>query len=86
MKLLTHNLLTSKCLKGVVTGYPLGLVVSGILFFNFVLGLLFMTLLIFLFQVKEIKVQESEFNKEFITKLIPKLDWNVFWSTAKQVF
>ncbi|KAH9424886.1 tRNA methyltransferase subunit 11-2 [Dermatophagoides pteronyssinus] len=28
MKLLTHNFLTSKCLKGVVTGYPLKLVVN----------------------------------------------------------
>jgi multifunctional methyltransferase subunit TRM112 len=28
MKLLTHNMLTSKCLKGVNVGYPLGIVVS----------------------------------------------------------
>ena len=28
MKLLTHNMLTSKCLKGVTVGYPLGIVVS----------------------------------------------------------
>ncbi|KAK7574489.1 hypothetical protein V9T40_011680 [Parthenolecanium corni] len=54
-------MLTSRCLKGVVTGYPLGIV------------------------AKEIKIQESEFNKDFITRLIPKLDWNVFWSTAKQI-
>lgn len=25
MKLLTHNMLTSKCLKGVTVGYPLGI-------------------------------------------------------------
>lgn len=25
MKLITHNMLTSKCLKGVVTGYPLAI-------------------------------------------------------------
>ncbi|KAH9400969.1 hypothetical protein TYRP_002552 [Tyrophagus putrescentiae] len=30
MKLLTHNMLTSKCLKGVVTGYPLKLEVSEV--------------------------------------------------------
>ncbi|KAF7493328.1 hypothetical protein SSS_02443 [Sarcoptes scabiei] len=28
MKLLTHNLLTSKCLKDVVTGYPLKLIAN----------------------------------------------------------
>lgn len=28
MKLLTHNMLSSKCLKGVVTGYPLTIIVS----------------------------------------------------------
>jgi hypothetical protein len=28
MKLLTHNMLTSKCLKGVNVGYPLGIVVG----------------------------------------------------------
>ena len=28
MKLLTHNMLTSKCLKGVTVGYPLGILVS----------------------------------------------------------
>ncbi|XP_065217130.1 multifunctional methyltransferase subunit TRM112-like protein [Planococcus citri] len=61
MKLLTHNMLTSRCLKGVVTGYPLGLV------------------------AKEIKVQPSDFNKDFIVRVIPKLDWNVFWTTAKQI-
>ncbi|XP_071862081.1 tRNA methyltransferase subunit 11-2 [Bombus fervidus] len=30
MKLLTHNMLTSKCLKGVTVGYPLGIVAKGI--------------------------------------------------------
>jgi multifunctional methyltransferase subunit TRM112 len=28
MKLLTHNMLTSKCLKGVQVGYPLKIIVS----------------------------------------------------------
>lgn len=28
MKLLTHNMLTSKCLKGVTVGYPLEIIVS----------------------------------------------------------
>ena len=30
MKLLTHNMLTSKCLKGVTVGYPLGIEVKTI--------------------------------------------------------
>ncbi|KZC04240.1 tRNA methyltransferase 112 like protein [Dufourea novaeangliae] len=30
MKLLTHNMLTSKCLKGVTVGYPLGIVAKDI--------------------------------------------------------
>ncbi|XKL68914.1 hypothetical protein PGB90_006683 [Kerria lacca] len=61
MKLVTHNMLTSKCLKGVNTGYPLKLV------------------------VKEIRVQSSDFNKEFISKMIPRLDWAVFVVAAKQI-
>ncbi|XP_037559090.1 multifunctional methyltransferase subunit TRM112-like protein [Dermacentor silvarum] len=28
MKLLTHNMMTSKCIKGVNTGFPLGIVAS----------------------------------------------------------
>lgn len=30
MKLITHNMLTSKCLKGVVTGYPLAINATNI--------------------------------------------------------
>ncbi|XP_034933662.1 multifunctional methyltransferase subunit TRM112-like protein [Chelonus insularis] len=30
MKLLTHNMLTSKCLKGVNVGYPLGIVAKDV--------------------------------------------------------
>ncbi len=93
MKLLTHNMLTSKCLKGVVTGYPLSVVVCFIHHFDDTVngnGLNRNSKCYFLartlcFQVREIRVQESEFNKEFISRLIPKLEWNVFWSVAKQV-
>lgn len=35
MKLLTHNMLTSKCLKNVVTGYPLAIEVSAHFCFKF---------------------------------------------------
>lgn len=39
MKLLTHNMLTSKCLKGVTVGYPLGIVVSFTSIYNFKVNL-----------------------------------------------
>lgn len=39
MKLLTHNMLTSKCLKGVTVGYPLGIVVSFKSVYNFKVNL-----------------------------------------------
>nr|CAG4651521.1 EOG090X0LTV [Simocephalus serrulatus]SVE94656.1 EOG090X0LTV [Simocephalus serrulatus] len=51
MKLLTHNLLTSKCLKGVTVGYPLAIA------------------------AKEVKINEVEFNPEFISRMIQKVDW-----------
>ncbi|XP_025206456.1 multifunctional methyltransferase subunit TRM112-like protein [Melanaphis sacchari] len=61
MKLLTHNLLSSKSLKGVKVGYPLRIV------------------------AKDVKISESEFNKEFVKKIIPKLDWKVFVNAAEQI-
>ncbi len=36
MKLLTHNMLTSKCLKGVTNGFPLKIIVSLDLFLIFI--------------------------------------------------
>ncbi|XP_041986910.1 multifunctional methyltransferase subunit TRM112-like protein [Aricia agestis] len=61
MKLLTHNMLTSKCLKGVVTGYPLAI------------------------NATDIKVNEVEFNPDFISRVIPKLDWEVLWRAADSI-
>lgn len=61
MKLITHNMLTSKCLKGVVTGYPLAI------------------------NATDIKVKEVDFNPEFISRVIPKLDWEVFWVAADSI-
>ncbi|GLH14059.1 Trmt112 protein [Gryllus bimaculatus] len=61
MKLLTHNMLTSKCMKGVTVGYPLGIV------------------------AKDIKVSETEFNSEFVSRIIPKLDWNALWKAADSI-
>lgn len=61
MKLITHNMLTSKCLKGVVTGYPLSI------------------------NATDIKINEVEFNSEFISRIIPKIDWNVLWAAADSI-
>ncbi|KAG8186078.1 hypothetical protein JTE90_027072 [Oedothorax gibbosus] len=59
MKLLTHNFMTSKCLKRVNIGFPLGIVAK---------------------EVQEIKV---DFNSEFISRMIPKLDWDVLYTAAE---
>ncbi|XP_046968842.1 multifunctional methyltransferase subunit TRM112-like protein [Vanessa cardui] len=61
MKLITHNMLTSKCLKGVLTGYPLAI------------------------NATNIKVNEVDFNPDFISRIIPKLDWEVLWKAADSI-
>nr|CAG4641391.1 EOG090X0LTV [Eulimnadia texana] len=61
MKLLTHNMLTSKCLKNVQVGYPLGL------------------------KATDIKISEVEFNPEFISRIIPKVDWEALFKTAETI-
>jgi len=61
MKLLTHNMLTSKCLKGVTVGYPLEII------------------------AKDVKVAEIEFNPEFISRMIPKLDWPALFKAAENI-
>uniref|UniRef100_A0A1B6KY32 Multifunctional methyltransferase subunit TRM112-like protein n=1 Tax=Graphocephala atropunctata TaxID=36148 RepID=A0A1B6KY32_9HEMI len=59
MKLLTHNMLTSKCIKGVNVGYPLGIT------------------------AKDVKVSELDFNQEFVSRIIPKIDWNALYGAAE---
>ncbi|KAF6208063.1 hypothetical protein GE061_016513 [Apolygus lucorum] len=51
-------MLTSKCMKGVTQGYPLGI------------------------QAREVKVTESEFNIDFVSRVIPKLDYDTLWTAA----
>ncbi|KAL1130965.1 hypothetical protein AAG570_012206 [Ranatra chinensis] len=58
MKLLTHNMLSSRCIKGVDVGYPLGI------------------------QAKDVKISEVGFNNEFVSRIIPKLDWNTLYNAA----
>ncbi|OQV19632.1 Eukaryotic initiation factor 4A-III, partial [Hypsibius exemplaris] len=59
MKLLTHNMLTSKCIKGVQEGYPLRL------------------------KVENVEVKESDYNQEFIVRLLPKIRYDAIYSAAK---
>ena len=83
MKLLTHNVLSSKGIKGVKSGYPLKIEV------NFKM-LIFQRLMFKLqsslnFQAKDVKVCEAEFNPEFIARVITRLDWPVIVKAAKDL-
>ncbi|XP_050296745.1 uncharacterized protein LOC126736439 isoform X2 [Anthonomus grandis grandis] len=61
MKLLTHNMLTSKCMRGVNVGYPLTINAS------------------------DVRVSDVDFNPDFISKLIPKVDWPALYEAARSV-
>uniref|UniRef100_A0A8D8TC91 Multifunctional methyltransferase subunit TRM112-like protein n=1 Tax=Cacopsylla melanoneura TaxID=428564 RepID=A0A8D8TC91_9HEMI len=61
MLLLTHNMLTSNCIKGVSNGYPL------------------------IIKANSIKKLESDFNPEFLIRMIPKLDWNAFYKATQML-
>lgn len=37
------------------------------------------------FQAKDIRVSETDFNMEFVARIIPKLDWNTLWQAADKV-
>ena len=38
-----------------------------------------------MFQARNIKVLDIEFNPEFISRMIPKLDWNALYNTAQSI-
>ncbi|XP_054707720.1 multifunctional methyltransferase subunit TRM112-like protein [Uloborus diversus] len=61
MKLLTHNFMTSKCLKRVNLGFPLSI------------------------EPKEVKEITVPFNREFISRMIPKIDWEVLYNAATSI-
>ncbi|KAL5012001.1 hypothetical protein ScPMuIL_010552 [Solemya velum] len=61
MKLLTHNMLTSKIIKGVQQGYPLGITAT------------------------KVDVKEVDFNPDFVSRMIPKLDWPALCKAAEDV-
>lgn len=80
MKLLTHNMLSSKCLKGVKVGYPLGLKVSDQFYYCNSEYWNEWTL-----QVGEVAVTTVDFDSEYIQRIIPKLEWPVLKEAADEV-
>ncbi|KAE8743003.1 hypothetical protein FOCC_FOCC011379 [Frankliniella occidentalis] len=61
MKLLTHNVLSSKCLKGVSVGYPLRL------------------------NATDIKVVDVDYNSEFVSRMIPKINYSALYDAAQSI-
>ena len=81
MKLLTHNMLTSKCMKAVTTGYPLAIQARDVKVFSFSIQGCF-------WRVPKLfskKVSEVEFNQDFIARVIPKIDWDCLCRAAEQL-
>ena len=71
MRLLTHNML--KCnKKGVTQGYPLQIEVATDPTTGAVLE-------------GAVQTSDSEFNPEFVVRMIPKLEWGVFVNAARQL-
>ncbi|KAK6628927.1 hypothetical protein RUM43_002744 [Polyplax serrata] len=54
-------MLTSKCLKNVVTGFPLSI------------------------KATDVKVLDVEFNSEFVSRIIGKLDWEALYKAAESI-
>ncbi|KFD50016.1 hypothetical protein M513_09109 [Trichuris suis] len=61
MKLLVHNFLSSKFLKGVTTGYPLKLIAT------------------------KVSRQESDFEANFLRRMVPRLDWSALLMATRSV-
>lgn len=38
-----------------------------------------------LLQAKDIRVSEADFNMEFVSRIIPKIDWNALYTAADGV-
>lgn len=54
-------MLTSKCIRGVNVGYPLGI------------------------KATDIKISDVVFNPDFISKIIPKIDWPALYSAVDSI-
>lgn len=85
MKLLTHNFLTSKAIKGVKVGHPLILNVSSkwrkcsthiseILLFSSLPP-----------QISQKEEKSVTFNAEFLTRILPRLHWPTVCVVSEQV-
>ncbi|XP_045108021.1 multifunctional methyltransferase subunit TRM112-like protein [Portunus trituberculatus] len=61
MKLMTHNMLTSKGMKNVKEGFPLKI------------------------QAEEMRNVDIDYDRDFITRMIPKLDWKALVFAAQCV-
>lgn len=97
MKLLTYNFLTSTAIKGVKVGFPLILHVSLWWFFNFLFLLhckctamcfiqkLWYRMNFSIVQVVSKQEVETDFNAEFLTRMIPRLEWPAVLEGAKAV-
>ncbi|CAG9761762.1 unnamed protein product [Ceutorhynchus assimilis] len=91
MKLLTHNMLTSKCIRGVNVGYPLviNIIRNMKLFTHNMLttkckkGVLVGYPLNI--KASDIRISSVDFNPDFISKIIPKIDWPVLYSAAESI-
>lgn len=81
MKLLTHNFLTSKALKGVKVGHPLILCVSDPQSSSLHSTQLTQTL----FQIVQKEEKTVTFNGEFLTRILPRLHWGSVCTVAEQV-
>ena len=78
MKLLTHNMLTSH-VKGVKNGFPLRILVGQLVV------LVPRSVSLFCFQARKVEVRQIDFNPNFITRMIPRIDWSVLRAAAENV-
>ena len=81
---MTHNVLSSKGIKSVKTGYPLKIEVN-LPFYSSLMSDFNYHLSLFFFQAKDVKVSEVEFNPDFIARVIPRLDWEVVVKAAQDL-
>ena len=83
MKLLSHNMLKS-CCKGVKTGYPLRILVI-MMGAAHQPGDVECCCFFILLQPVKVEVKTVNFEPEFISRMIPKLEWSVLKTAAESV-
>ena len=84
MKLLSHNMLKS-CCKGVKTGYPLRILVIMMGAASPAWCINVWCMLLLLLQPVKVEVKTVNFEPEFISRMIPKLEWSVLKAAAESV-